>query len=449
MSLNALWQIILARRNFIAMCVVCCLVGVVVVSLVVPPIWQGQSRVLLNLVKADPVTNELAAGSSGSSTGAYVGTQMSLITDYSVTGKVVDELGWLSDPNLIQQYHDSGDRKDFRAWAADIIARNTKVKPLKDSTILEISYTANNPTAAKAVADALRGAYMQTSLAINTEDAARTAKWYEGELEKLKTKLDSAVEAQAQYERANGLEMANDKTDIESARLQSLAAQGAPPMIPPEMANSVKQSAMELASVDAQITSASKTLGPNNPTMIELEKKKSELESLNRKDESAAHAAISATSAAAAEMTREIQAQKSKVLAKSDQIAHLQTLQQDVDLRRNEYETAAAKFAVYRAQADQTNANALTPLPTPAPSQPLFPNWLLEIPGSIVLGLLVGVLGSMLLELLNRKVRSVEELDDVLEAPVVGVVGAPRAASSDRRTRRTRPSRSPARAARA
>jgi capsular polysaccharide biosynthesis protein len=74
---------------------------------------------------------------------------------------------------------------------------------------------------------------------------------------------------------------------------------------------------------------------------------------------------------------------------------------------------------------------------------------MLEIPGSIVLGLFVGVLGSMLLELLNRKVRSVEELDDVLEAPVVGVVGAPRVASGDRRTRRARPSRSPARAARA
>lgn len=255
MSINGLWQIILARRNFIAMCVVCCLVGVVVVSLIVPPIWEAQSRVLLNLVRPDPVTNEIAAGSSGSSTGAYVGTQMSLITDYSVTGKVVDELGWLSDPNLIQQYQNrsSGDHREFRAWAADIIARNTKVKPLKDSTILEISYTANNPTAAKAVADALRAAYMQTALAMNTEDAARTAQWYEGELEKLKAKLDTAAEAEAQYERANGLEMANDKTDVESERLQSLAAQGAPMMIPPEMVNAAKQSGMELASVNAQI----------------------------------------------------------------------------------------------------------------------------------------------------------------------------------------------------
>ncbi|MBV8683433.1 MAG: hypothetical protein JO111_11195 [Caulobacteraceae bacterium] len=450
MSINALWQIILARRMFIAMCTVCCLIGVVVVSLIVPPIWEGKSRVLLNLVKPDPVTNEIAAG-SGAASGAYVGNQMSLITDYTVTGKVVDELGWLSDPNLIQRYGNrgSGDHREFRAWAADIIAGNTKVKPLKDSTILEISYTANNPTAAKAVADALRAAYLKTSLEMSTEDAARTAQWYEVELEKLKAKLDEATEVEAQYERANGLEMAGERTDVDTARLQSMASQGAPVMIPPEMVNSAKQSSMELASVNSQISAASKTLGPNNPAMIELQKRKSELEVLNRKDESAAHAAISATSALTAEVNRQIAAQKEKVLAKSPQIAHLQTLQQDVDLRRNQYETAAAKFAVLRVQADQTNAAALTPLPTPAPSSPLFPNWLLEIPGSIVLGLLVGVLGSMLLELLNRKVRSVEELDHVLESPVVGVVGAPRAATGDRRAGRRRTARSPARAARA
>lgn len=451
MSINGLWQIILARRIFIAVCAVCCLVGVVVVSLIVPPIWEGQSRVLLNLVKPDPVTNELVAGSGGSATGAYVGNQMSLITDYSVTGKVVDELGWLSDPNLIAQYQarKAGDHRDFRQWAAALIAANTKVKPVKDSTILEISYTANNPTAAKAVADDLRSAYMQTALAMSTEDAARTAQWFEGELGKLKAKLDQAASAEAEYERANGLTMANDKTDVESARLQSMAGEGAPMMIPPEMVNSAKASGMELAEVNSQIAAASKTLGPNNPQMLELMHKRAELEVLNRKDESAAHAAIAATSAAAAEVNREISAQRSKVLAKSDQIAHLQTLQQDVDLRRNEYETAASKFAVYRAQADQTSANALTALPTPPPSRPLFPNWQLELPGSLALGLGVGVLGAMLLELLNRKVRSVEELDDVLQFPVVGVIGSPRRASSGRRARRAPPVRTPARAARA
>ncbi|HEY2047821.1 MAG TPA: hypothetical protein VGH03_00645 [Caulobacteraceae bacterium] len=454
MSINGLWQIILARRIFIAMCAVCCLVGVVIVSLLMPPIWEGKARVMLNLVKPDPVTEQAEAGGSGSAAGAYIGNQMNLITDYSVTGKVVDALGWLSNPTLIERYQGrgAGDNRDFRQWAAALIASNTKVKPLKDSEILEITYTANNPEAAKTVADAVLNAYLSTSVAMQTQDAARTAQWFEGELEKLKTKLDDAVTAQAQYERANGLEMANDKTDVESARLQSLASQGAPMMIPPEMVNAAKQSGMELAEVNAQIAAASKTLGPNNPQMLELIHKRQELEALNRKDESAAHAAIAATSAAGAEVERQIQAQKSKVLAKTDQIAHLQTLQQDVDLRRNEYEVAAQKFATYRAEADQTNANALTPLPTPAPDKPLFPNWLLEIPGSIVLGLMVGVLGAMLLELLNRKVRSVEDLDGVLQLPVVGVVGAPRTAGAGAGARRTQPARgarTPARAARA
>jgi polysaccharide biosynthesis transport protein len=448
MSINGLWQIILARRAFIAICTVCCLVGVVIISLILPPIWQGQARVMLNLVKPDPVTNELVAG-TGAASGAFVGNQMSLITDQSVTGKVVDALDWLSDPNLIARYQsrNPNDHRDFRSWAASIIAANTKVKPLKDSTILEITYSSNNPTAAKAVADDLLRAYVATSVAMRTEDATRTAQWYEGELTKLKAKLDDAVAAESTYERDNGLQMANDRTDVESERLQSLAGAGAPLMLPPEMVNSSKGSEMELAGVNAQIEAASKVLGPNNPQMQELVKKRSELERLAHQDEAAAHAAIAASQSSGSIIERQLAAQKSKVLAKSNEIARLQTLHEDVQLRRNEFELAAQKFAVYRAEADQTIANSLTPLPTPAPSSPFFPNWTLEIPGAIVLGLGVGVLGAMLLELLNRRVRTVEDLDG--HVPAIGVIGAAGQPSARSQARRARPARSAARAARA
>jgi polysaccharide biosynthesis transport protein len=451
MSINGLWQIILARRAFIAICTVCCLIGVVIISLILPPIWQGQARVMLNLIKPDPVTNEMVAGSTGAASGAYVGTQMSLITDYTVTGKVVDALDWLSDPTLISRWNarSKDDRRDFRSWAADIIARNTKVKPLKDSTILEISYSANNPKAAKDVADALLKSYVDTAVALRTEDASRTAQWYEGELQKLKAKLDEAVTDESAYERANGLQMANDRMDVESERLQSLAGAGAPLMIPPAMVEASKATGMELAGVNAQIVAASKVLGPNNPQMQELQKKKAELESLDRKDEAAAHAAIAASQSSGSLIERQLAAQQSKVLAKSDQIAHLQTLHEDVQLRRNEFETAAQKFAVYRAEADQTIASSLTPLPTPPPANPLFPNWMLEIPGSIILGLGVGILGAMLLELLNRRVRSVEDLEDAVHLPAIGVIGASDRPSRPSQARRARPSRAAARAARA
>jgi uncharacterized protein involved in exopolysaccharide biosynthesis len=351
-------------------------------------------------------------------------------------GKAVDSLGWLSDPNLIEKYQhrSASDHRDFRSWAAGILESNTTAKPLKSSMLLDITYSASDPVVAKNVADAIEKAYVETTLTFRTQDAAHNAEWYEGELKKLKAKLDDALSAEAAYERANGVVMANDKMDVDTARLQSLASSGAPLVMPPALVDATKNSEMELAQVNAQIAAASKTLGPNNPQMQELMRRKSGLEALVAKDEAAARAAIAASAAGGGNTDRQLAGEKSRVIAQSDKVGHLQTLQQDVDQRRTDYQTAAEKFAVFRAQADQDAPHQLTPLPAEIPKEPLFPNWPLAIAGSIVLGLLIGCLGALLLELLNRRVRAPEDLDDDLQIPVIGDIGAP-----DRRAS-TRPS---------
>ncbi len=56
------------------------------------------------------------------------------------------------------------------------------------------------------------------------QDAERNAEWYEQQAEKAKTALDDAINAETTYERQNGIVMANDKLDVESARLQALTA---------------------------------------------------------------------------------------------------------------------------------------------------------------------------------------------------------------------------------
>jgi uncharacterized protein involved in exopolysaccharide biosynthesis len=426
LSIARVFNILLMRRVMIGVCVACCLAGVVIVSVILPPIWQAHALVVLNTVKPDPVTGEMAAG-QGAAAASYESTQINLITDYAVTGRVVDALGFQSDPDLIAQYQkrSSQDHRDFRTWAASLIAKNTKVKPVKDSNILDISYQAPTATAASTVANAILKAYIEVGLAFRTQAATQTADFYEGELSKLKAKLDDAVSAEADYERANGLVMTSDKIDVDSQRLQSLAGSGAPLVLPPPLADATKQSSLDLNAVNGQIASASKTLGPNNPQMQELMRRKAGLEALVAKDEAAAHAANAASAAGSGNTDRQLAAQRARVIANSDKIGHLQTLQQDVDQRRLDYQTAAVKFATYRAQSDLKSSDTFTPLPAELPERPLFPNWLLEIPGSIILGLMIGGLTAILMELLNRRVRVVEDLDQELDAPVIGVIPAP------------------------
>ena len=225
MSILQFWRIIWARRWFILAATVSCVIGAYVVTLIVPPRWQADSRVMLNLLKPDPLTGDVMAGAA---TRTYVGSQIGLITDYSVASRVVDDLGWLSDPNLIAQYQgrSSNDTRDFRHWAAQLIIDRTKVDIPDGSNILDITYTSSTADNSRTVAEAIRKSYLDTSLSLRRADANRDADWFDAQALKAKEALDTATATEAAYERANNVYMATDTLDVDSARLAALAAGG-------------------------------------------------------------------------------------------------------------------------------------------------------------------------------------------------------------------------------
>ena len=104
----------------------------------------------MDLVKPDPVTGQVTAAPSFAR--AYTKTQIELIKDYRVAGQVVEDLGWLQDPNLITQYdmRGPGDDRDFRRWAAqrviDGTGRPLDGRPLPAGTPLRIDDASTIPT---------------------------------------------------------------------------------------------------------------------------------------------------------------------------------------------------------------------------------------------------------------------------------------------------------------
>jgi uncharacterized protein involved in exopolysaccharide biosynthesis len=408
---------------------IACLAGAFIATLIFPPIWSAHSRVMLGIMKPDPVTGEVLGGGAAR---VYLSAQQELITDYSVAGQVADQLGLMTDPQLIEawQKRPSSDRRDFAHYVADLVINNTKAKLLQDSNILEITYSANSADSAKKIADALTRAYLDASLQFKRQDAERNAEWFTTQAQKSKDALDAAIAAEATYERENGLVMANDRVDLESARLQTLAGQGqgTQPYIPPVQAQS-SAAAVDLAQIDAQIQAESKELGPNNPVIIELKAKRDKIANLVEEDKAMTKASINAAANAQATglgaLNKLVDAQKAKVVAQSDKIAKLNQLHTEVELRRDEFNKSTAKAADYRQQAVAGDAG-ITPLgPATAPKDPVFPNWLLLGPGSIVLGFGTGMMVALLMELFGRRVRGPEDLSSAIDAPLITIVAAP------------------------
>jgi uncharacterized protein involved in exopolysaccharide biosynthesis len=381
--------------------------------MLVPARWQSDAHVYLNLLKPDPVTGEIIAGPA---TRAYVATQTELITDYSVVGPTVDRLGWESDPGLIQAYQNrpASDTRDFRRWIAQLIMDRTKATVLDGSNILEISYTGSRPETATAVSEALMQSYLDVSLAFRRAEADRSAQWYSEQAAKAKEQLIAAQTAEVSFERANGVVLQDDKTDLDSARLAAMSAQATNAATSTDPGGTADA---QLAQLDATIKQESAILGPNHPELRQLQAKRSALANLVVQERAPLGANAGGKS--------RVDSQKALVISERSKIATLQNLQNEVEFRQDQYTKTAGREAEFRQQAAVADSG-LSPLGHASiPESPSFPNKPLIIGGSLGLGLLLGGLISLLVELLNRRVRGPEDLQSTLRLPVLAILSIP------------------------
>jgi uncharacterized protein involved in exopolysaccharide biosynthesis len=428
MHIIQFYRILWAKRLLIIATTISCLIGGFILTKILPPRYESHARVMLGLLKPDPVTGQMFGGQAA---GAYVSTQMALITDYTVAGQVADALGWPSDPGLINAYahRNKKDQRDFHHWVAQRVIDGTKLRLSEGSNILDIVFTATNPNDARAIAEVLQKAYLDTSLAMRRESATRGAEWFEAQAVTAKGLLNKAEDEKVAYERANNVMMQDDKQDIESARLQSLTTQGtntAPPIPPPVLSS---QSAIELAQTDATIAQQSKILGPNHPDLQALKEHRAALAAVVAKDDALRRAAynqmLSANETNEKAARRAIDIQKNSVIAQSDKLERLKQLQAEVNLRRQQLDKANSSAAELRQQAAAVDTGLSILGHASTPSAPSFPNMMMIVPGSTMLGFMFGVLVALLTELLARRVRGVEDLENLEYAHVIAVLPSP------------------------
>src|SRR6478609_5992277 len=98
MSIIQFLRILWARAALIVACTIFTFLGGLVVTLVVQPRYEATARVIMNILKPDPVTGRITAVAD---LGPYIDTQRELIKDYRVAAPVVATLNWETDPQKI------------------------------------------------------------------------------------------------------------------------------------------------------------------------------------------------------------------------------------------------------------------------------------------------------------------------------------------------------------
>ncbi|WP_448577535.1 GumC family protein [Thermaurantiacus sp.] len=440
MNLIQFLRILWARRWMaIIPALVALLVGLLISSLL-PARYPATARLMLDTIRPDPVTG---IGVGGRDSTGFIRTQLQFLTDDRVIGDAIDRLGLANDPATIARYADSGFSEEdggIRRWLINQFRPRISAGIIGGSDIMEIKFEGQTPEIAKAVAGALRDAFVAETLRLKIDTANRTGAWYREQAAQTARDIAALEARRTAFMAENGIVLVQGpgSPDMETAKLQTLQAalsQAQASVSSQQVAvtasgavNSVAdQLRVQLSAIDEEIARASEQLGPQHPAYRAAVARRAvvqqQLNNAVRQQSLASGALVGASQAALERIEQQILAQQKIVQERKPLLDQLAVFDQDIASLRQSYQQQLERgnFLDLESKVQETSFVILGD-PT-AERTPSYPKRGLIASLSFVGGLGLGLLAALLLEFSARRVRGVEDLSYATGAPVLAHVG--------------------------
>jgi uncharacterized protein involved in exopolysaccharide biosynthesis len=430
LSFLHIFRILWARRFLVFSLTLSCLLGGVLVMQISDPRYRSTARVMLEVLKPDRVTGFFVEQKEMD---AYVTSQAQIIRDVQVAGRVVEQLGWLDNPDIQAAFaaqNPGGDQDLLRVQLARRIIGETTVELVPETNILEISYRSTTPESARMITDMIRQAYVDASTQNRRESARAGADTLEAQAERTKTELVELEAQKAKLERESGL-LLQGKNDMDERKLGDLANVAAPKIDASAPARTPAQK--RLAEIDASIAGASRNMGPGHPLMIQLRQQREVLLAQAQREQALSPPTPEELARQKVAMLNgEIMQQMLKVASQRGTMAQLHLLQDQIGLRKEAYDKLTTQMIKLR-ELSSVGENTVTPLgPTDLPTNPDFPKKGFIAAGTTLFGLAAGVMVALLAEFMGRRVRTRQDMEWLVEAPLLAEVPNMRLPGVDR-----------------
>ncbi|MDK6077356.1 MULTISPECIES: chain length determinant protein EpsF [Massilia] len=443
MNVHQFLLILLARKKIILGTLLVTVLLALGWSLIQQKTYKATASVLLNYKGVDPVSGLTMPGNLMP---GYMATQMDIITSKNVALRVVDSLRLASSPAVQAQWREASEGKgSVRDWLADLLLKKLEIMPSRESSVVEISFKGADPAFAAAVANAFADEYQKISVQLKTEPAKKASSYFNEQTKQLRDNLEAAQARLSKYQQEKGIvSLDNNRVDVELSRLSDLSAQlvaaqtqameassrerMATGVGSPDVANNalVQSLRVSLASGEAKLAEAASRYGRNHPAyqsaQAEVSKMRAELNAALGSVSKSVGANAQVYRQREAELRAELAAQKTRVLELNRTRDELGVMLKDLDSAQRAFDAASNRFSQTRieAQAEQSDISILNP--AVPPTEPAGPRVLLNTLVSILLGTILGVGLALLLELINRPVRSTGDVKDMLGIPVLGTI---------------------------
>lgn len=450
MNVHQFLLILRARRRIILSVLLATVLLTLGFSLMQAKTYKATASVLLNYKGVDPLTGLTMPGQL---LPGYMATQIDIISSKNVALRVVDALRLASSPAVVAQFNEAAQgRGTVRDWLADLLLKKLEIVPSRESSVVEISFKGADPQFAAAVANAFADEYQKITVQLKTEPAKKASSYFNEQTRQLRDNVEAAQARLSKYQQEKGIvSLDNNRVDVELARLNDLSAQLVAAQAAamegssrqrmasgslassPDVANNalVQNLRVGLAQAEARFADTSQRYGPNHP---QYRAARAEVGKM-RADLNAAMGTISRSVGNNAEVLRQreaelraaVAAQKARVLELNRARDELGPLLKDLDSAQRAFDAASNRFSQTRIEAQSEQSDIAVLNPATAPIQPSGPRVLLNTLIAFVLGTVLGLGLALLLELLNRPIRSAADMKDLLGIPVLGTIAWKRA----------------------
>jgi len=444
MNLQQLLMILKARYKVALFTMLSIMAITLGVSLVLPPRYSAETDLVVDMRSQDP----LAMVAMFNADMSYLPTQVDIINSTRVVQKVIKMLKLDENAAVKQKWmEDTGGEGQLIDWLGKLLQQDMHAKPSRDSNVIIISYSSPDPAFSAAVANTFAQAYIDTNLELKTEPAHQYADWFKDQGKDLRADLEKAQAKLSAYQQKHGIVVTDERLDAETAKLSDLTAQlttiealtadarskqrtaAANASTMPE----VQQNALilnlkgDIDRAEAKLQDAAGNYGKNHP---QYKRMQAELNMLKEKL-AAETAHISSTYATnedlgvdkAGQLRGLIEAQKQRLLEMRKQRDEAAVLLAEVNSAQKAYDAVTTRFTQtsLESQARQTNISVLTP--AVAPIRPTSPQPALYTTIAGILGLMIGLGMAFLAEMMDRRVRTIEDVELGVGLPVLARIG--------------------------
>lgn len=439
MTLQQFLLILWARRKLALYTLLVTVGTTLLVSLVLPKQYTAGTAVVIDVKSPDPIAGVVLPGMMAP---GFMATQVDIINSDRVAQRVVRLLRMDESPVIKEQWQEATEgRGQLVPWLANLLQKKLDVKPSRESNVISISFTGQDPAFTAAVANAFAQAYIDTTIDLRVEPARQYAAWFDGQLKQQRERVEVAQKALSDYQQKTGIIATDERLDYETQKFNELSmqltqAQAAgtdsstkqrsgggetlAEVIQNPLINGLKS---DIARMESKLKEMSGNLGANHPQYLRATSELSELKARLRAEMATVTSSITTAGRVSknkeAELEVAIEAQKKKVLELKKQRDEISVLMREVDTAQKSFDALGQRMAQTKLESQSVQSNVSVLTPATEPLEHSKPKVFLNTLVSIFLGTLLGVGAALVMELGQRRVRSADDLIQALDLPVL------------------------------